>query len=130
MSDGASPKSDRVWEGTLDHERLDAYRVAVELDDLVVQIVRRSGRGHGWLCDQAQRASGSAVLNLAEAVGREGADRARCIRIARGSALEADAAVKLLEHRGVCSSADRARARQLVGRLASMLTKLIASAIR
>jgi len=55
MSDGASPKSDRVWEGTLDHERLDAYRVAVEFDDLVVQIVRRSGRGHGWLCDQAYK---------------------------------------------------------------------------
>ena len=130
MSDGARPKAEHAWEGTLDHERLDAYRVAVELDDVVVQIARRSGRGHGWLCDQAHRASGSAVLNLAEAVGREGADRARCIRIARGSALEADAAVKLLEHRGVCSSADRARARQLVGRLVSMLTRLMASALR
>jgi four helix bundle protein len=115
------------WEGTLDHERLDAYRVAVELDELVVKIARRTGRGHGWLCDQAQRATGSAVLNVAEAVGRDGPDRARCFRIARGSVLEADAAIKLLEHRGACSPADRARARHLVGRLTAMLTRLMAT---
>jgi four helix bundle protein len=116
--------------GTLDHERLDAYRVALELDDLVVRIARSCARGYGWLCDQAQRASGSTVLNLAEAVGRDGPDRARCIRIARGSALEADAAIKLLLHRGMCSSADRAKAHELVGRLMAMFTKLIASSTR
>jgi hypothetical protein len=36
---------------------------------------------------------------LAEAVGRQGADRAQRHRIARGSALEADAALTLLGHR-------------------------------
>ena len=116
--------------GALDHERLDAYRVALEIDDLVTKVVRQALRGHGWLADQAQRASGSAVLNLAEAVGREGADRARCLRIARGSALETDAAVTLLEHRGVCPSNMRTRARHLIYRLVSMLTKMIATATR
>jgi four helix bundle protein len=118
------------WQGTLDHERLDAYRVAIELDDLVSRLARQSGRGHAWLFDQTQRASGSAVLNLAEAIGRDGADRSRCLKIARGSALEVDAAVTLLEHRGLCSSTTRGRARQLVGRLAAMLTKLMKSAVR
>ena len=91
----------------LDHERLDAYRVAVALDAIVVKVARQAGRGHAWLCDQAQRASGSAVLNLAEAVGREHADRARALRIARGSLLETDAALTLLAHRGACAEAPR-----------------------
>jgi four helix bundle protein len=118
------------WAGSLDHERLDVYRVALALDELVAGLARHGGRGHGWLLDQAQRAAGSAVLNLAEAVGRDGADRARCLKIARGSVLEVDAAVALLEHRGLCSPAIRARARHLIGRVAAMLTKLMASAVR
>ncbi len=83
----------------LDHERLDAYRVAVELDDLVAAASRLSSRGAAWLWDQALRAAASVVLNIAEACGRDGADRARCLRIARGSALETDAALTLLSHR-------------------------------
>jgi four helix bundle protein len=110
----------------LDTERLDAYRVAVELDQLVVRICGRAGRGLGWLCDQAQRASGSSVLNLAEAVGRTGADRAQRLRIARGSALEVDAALTLLVHRGV-GGPGRAQARALTVRLVSLLTRLVAA---
>ena len=111
--------------GTLDHERLDVYAVAVELDDAVVRIARRAARGHGWLCDQAQRASGSTVLNIAESVGRQGADRARCFRIARGSVLELDSALTLLLHRGACTPEIRAHARTLTVRVAAMLTSLV-----
>ena len=109
----------------LDHERLDVYRVAVELDAEVVRICRRVGRGHGWLRAQAQDASGSVVLNLAEGLGRAGADRAQHLRIARGSALEVDAALMLLWHRGACAAADRARVRELVVREVSMLTRML-----
>jgi four helix bundle protein len=112
----------------LDHERLDAYRVALELDRLVVQICERAGRGFSWLCDQAQRASGSSALNLAEAVGRQGADRAQRYRIARGSALEVGAALSLLGHRRACSPELRGQARALTVRLVSMLTRLVALA--
>lgn len=112
----------------LDHERLDAYRVAVALDELVIRLTRRAPRGHAWLCDQAQRASGSTVLNLTEAVGREGADRARALRIARGEALELDAALTLLTHRGACTPCARTEARALTVRLVSMLVRLIARA--
>ena len=59
----------------LDLERLDVYRAAVRLDELVVGVCQRAGRAHSWLRDQAERASGSVVLNFAEAMGREGADR-------------------------------------------------------
>ena len=57
---------------TLQHERLDACKVAVELDSAVVTIAHRAGRGDAWLADQAMRASASVVLNLAEALGGKG----------------------------------------------------------
>ena len=113
----------------LDSERLDAYRVAVRLDELVTSVARRPGRGHAWLREQAEKASGSVVLNLAEAVGREGADRAQRLRISRGSALEVEAAMTLLAHRGLCPATARAEARALVVRLVSMLTRLVATAL-
>lgn len=107
-----------------DHERLDVYTVAVALDGVLVAMVRAAPRGHAWLADQAQRASASVVLNLAEALGREGADRARMLRIAKGSALELDAALTLLSHRGGCRAAAREEARTLTLRVVAMLTKL------
>jgi len=106
----------------LDHERLDAYNVAVALDGAVVAPARKAGRGHGWLCDQATRASASVVLNLAEALGREGADRARMLRNARGSALELDAALTLMQHRGACRAEERQKAKGLTVRVVAMLT--------
>ncbi len=111
-------------QNTLQHERLDAYSVAVELDGAVVGITRKAGRGHAWIADQAMRASASVVLNLAEALGREGADRARALRIARGSALELDAALTLMRHRGACRDSERNAAKGLTVRVVAMLTAL------
>ena len=108
----------------LDHERLDAYTVAVALDGAVVAIARKAWRGHGWLCDQAVRASASVVLNLAEALGREGLDRARALPIARGSALELDAALTLMLQRGACRVEARNPAKGLTVRVVAMLTAL------
>jgi len=108
----------------LDHERLDVYAAAVALDGAVVSLVRVAPRGHAWLGDQAQRASASVVLNLAEALGREGADRARMLRISKGSALELDAALTLLRHRGACNPAAREQSRDLTVRVVAMLTNL------
>ncbi len=111
-------------QNTLQHERLDAFAVAIELDSAVVAIAHKSGRGHAWIADQAMRASASVVLNLAEALGREGADRARALRISRGSALELDAALTLMRHRGACREAERKAAKGLTVRVVAMLTAL------
>ncbi len=51
-------------QNTLQHERLDAFAVAVELDGAVVTITHKAGRGHAWIADQAMRASASVVLNF------------------------------------------------------------------
>ena len=103
---------------------MDVYVAAVALAVVVVGLVRRAPRGHGWLGDQAQRASASTVLKLAEALGREGADRARALHIARGSALELDAALTLLSQRGACRPEARAHARRLTVRGVAILTRL------
>lgn len=114
----------------LDHERLDLYGVAVALDACVVSGSRAARRGNAALWDQAQRASSSVVLNIAEACGREGADRARCLRIARGSALEVDAALTLLSHRGACDDDLRREARDLTVRVVAMLNRFVAASTR
>ncbi len=114
----------------LDHERLIAYQVGVALDEVVARIVKAAPRGHGWICDQLQEACGSAVLNIAESVGRKGADRANRVRIPRGSLLETDAAVTLLVHRGACSPALRDEAHRHALRLAPLLEGFLKSALR
>ena len=110
------------------HERLDVWRVAIEFDRAVVAAARSAPRGHAWLADQAMRASGSAVLNLAEGLGREAADRVRVLRISRGSLLEADAAVALLTHRGACSAATRDGVHALAARFVALLHGLCRAA--
>jgi four helix bundle protein len=93
-----------------------------------VEACQRAGRGFFSLCEQARHASASSPLNLAEAVGHRGADRAQRLRIARGSALKVDAALTLLGHRRVCPSELRGQARVLTVRLVGRLTRLVESA--
>ena len=109
----------------LGHERLDAYQLAKELDLLAVTVAKRLPRGHAWVADQLLRATGSAVLNIAEASGRSGADRTQHFRIAKGSLFEADAAFDLLVHRALIKPDERARAHTLAVRVAQMLSGLI-----
>ncbi|MCI0343711.1 MAG: four helix bundle protein [Planctomycetales bacterium] len=109
----------------LPHERLHAWQVALDLDREVVALLLGVPRGLAWLADQAARASGSAVLNLAEAMGRSGADRARTLRIAAGSVLEVSASIQLLGHRRAGAEPARARVRALCGRLSVLIAGLI-----
>jgi len=109
---------------SLSLDRLDCYAAALALDALVVDACRGAGRGCAFLTDQAQRASASAVLNIAEAMGRDGGDRAHAFRIARGSAFEVDAAMALLAQRGRVSQSRRQEARALCARVVAMLTRL------
>lgn len=80
---------------TLSHENLDAYKVAVD----VARWVRSTRFPHGdaALKDQARRAADSVVLNIAEGAYREGKERAKHYRIARGSAAEACAVLDLVD---------------------------------
>lgn len=101
-----------------DHERLDAYRLAVEVARWCAKqsfpVVRRHLR------DQLVRAADSVVLNIAEGGGLErGCDGARHhFRIALGSAAEAAAVLDLADLPG---GADR---QQQLRRVGAMLRRL------
>ena len=54
----------------LDHERLDAYHLALDFLVLGSEIIEGLPRGRSHLSDQFSRASLSIVLNLAEGAGK------------------------------------------------------------
>jgi four helix bundle protein len=107
---------------TLDLERLDVYRAAVQF----CGVVSRLRIAPAFLRDQIDRASASVVLTLAEGVGRvSGPDRAHFFAIARGSAFECAAVLDLLHARGATPEAVYRDARTLLVRVVQMLTRLI-----
>jgi four helix bundle protein len=104
-------------------ESFDCYRLALEFAALAAALVPR---GHASLRDQLERASASALLNLAEGYGRfQPREKAHFYTIARGSVLESGAAIDLLRARGLASTVDCDRARRLCTRVGQMLSGLI-----
>ena len=82
-----------IGSGYFEHERLDAYRQAREVLRGLARR-RESFTGFGWLFNQAIRAAGSVVLNVAEGASltTRGAKK-RHYRIALGSCGELAAAL-------------------------------------
>src|SRR5215470_10536890 len=106
--------------------KLDAYRVAVEFLNLVLEIGPTLPRGTGDDADQLTRAAKSIMRNIAEGAGRWGrADKAKHYSIARGEAMECVSCIDLMKVEGVIDGERHARATALLGRVVSMLTKLI-----
>ncbi len=103
-------------------DRLDAYRVALELVTLASKTRPRSAA----LRDQLDRASSSVALNLAEGVGRASqTDQARFFAVARGSAMECVAIWDVLRAQGAISLATHEEGRRLLTRVVAMLTRLM-----
>ncbi len=111
----------------LDHERLDAYRVALEFLVLALDVCSGLPRGNFELRDQFHRASTSIVLNIAEGTGKTGsADRARFYAIARGSTMGGSRQLlDVLRIDRPCGPSPNTRPEKtLLFRLVSMLTKM------
>jgi len=110
---------------TLDFEKLDVYRCAVEFLALAVRITTHMPRGHADLKDQLRRASSSIPLNIAEASGKTGtADRANFHAIARGSAFECAAILDVLLRFGAVGPEEAEQGKALLSRVVSMLSKM------
>ena len=108
------------------HQRLDAYRVAVDLAVQVEGIAGRLPRGYGDLRDQLRRAAGSIVRNIAEGANRHRPrDKAARFTIAQGECGEADASLELAERFGLVAAVEARSARELAGRVGAMLMGLI-----
>ena len=114
-----------------DHEKLDVYQLELRfitwVTRLLVDIKRRSMDARiAEVSDQLDQASLSALLNTAEGNGRrQRRTRAKFFDDARGSATESAACSDALVAKGVCNGGEIDEGKQLLLRIASILTKLI-----
>lgn len=103
---------------------LDAQVIATQFASLLLGKLGKIPAAYRDLADQARRAATSIPLNIAEASGRTGKDRAHHFRIAYGSAQEATVAVQLLRSVGVVSPADEALLLGSLDRVKAMCWRL------
>jgi four helix bundle protein len=113
---------------TLDHERLDVYRLALDFLVFAHQVLEVLPRGRGHLSDQLTRASTSIVLNVAEGAGKHSkADKRRYYLSARGSATESAALLDVLLRLGLLDERGHQAGKEMLVREVSMLIKLAQS---
>jgi len=114
-----------------DHENLDVYQLELRFVEWVTALLanikqRPSGARIAEVTDQLDRASLSSLLNTAEGNGRrQRQTRAKFFDDARGSVTECAACLDALIAKGICTSEEVSDGKQLLLRIASMLTKLI-----
>ena len=103
----------------LDHERLDAFQVALEFAAMVPALTKAARPA---LRDQLERASSSIALTLAEGNARRTRrDRHHFFSMAQGSAMECAAALDILRVTGHLAAADATRAKHKLTRIVQML---------
>jgi four helix bundle protein len=112
----------------LDHERLEVYQAALELFDLIDEIVDQLPRGRAHLADQLSRAGLSIVNNIAEGAGKfSPGDKRRYYLAATGSTTECAAMLDVCARRQLILEDSRRRGKQLAERIVAMLVKLAQS---
>jgi four helix bundle protein len=112
----------------LAYEKLDVYRCGVEFLAMVGEMIDSMPSGTAVLRDQIERASLSIVANIAEGQGvRTPKERDRHLGIARGSAMECGALLDACSLRGLCSAQQLQAGKQLIFRVVSMLTRMLAA---
>ena len=113
--------------GAFPHEKLDAYRVALDLAALSKQLAAEIPRGHRSIADHMLRAASNTVLLLAEGANRRGAAQKRQRFVeSRGECAEVAAAADLIVVLGIGAEAQADELKQLAARVSAMLTRLIA----
>ena len=123
MSDSTSraPRNPAEEHG-LDAERLDVYRLAMDLHS---HVLAWRFRGEPNLRSQLERASMSIILNIAEGAGRRlPVDKARFYGIARASAMECAAAFDIIRLRRLVPESECLRARGMLIRIVQMASRL------
>ena len=122
----------RVSAGSFDgaapfpHDKLDAYRVALEMARGAKYLAQQIPRGHRSIADHLLRSSSNSVLLLAEGANRRGpAEKRQRFVESRGEAGEVAAACDLVMVLGVGSEASATMVKRDAARVAAMLTGLI-----
>jgi len=110
---------------TLDHQRLDVYKAAIEFVTLADTVANELPRGRGYLADQLRRAATSIALNIAEGAGEfSQQDKSRFYRMARRSATECAAVLDVSRCLDLLAQNEIENGYDLLRRIISMLTKL------
>ncbi len=108
------------------HERLDIYRVVLQMAKKAKQLAQRIPRGYRSYADQLIRAAGQAVLLVGEGANRFSAGQKRQrFTEARGECGEVAIACDLLTTLSLAPAAEAAEVKVPAGRSAARLTKLI-----
>jgi four helix bundle protein len=108
------------------HQKLDVFRVAIEMAERCRRFADRVPRGYRSFADQLLRAAGQTVLLIGEGANRytAGQKRQRYTE-ARGECGEVAAAVELLATLRLAPQHEAREIMHLAGRVAAMLTRLI-----
>jgi four helix bundle protein len=108
------------------HQKLDAYRVAMELFVGVEAVAKALPQGHADLKDQVRRSAAATVRHIAEGANREHArDRAARFSMARGECGECAATLEMAAAIGIVRPDRVAKLLGLADRIGAMLCGLI-----
>ena len=108
------------------HQRLEVYRLAVELAVLARESCAQVPRNYRHLVDQLSRSSSAVVLLIAEGANRLSSPQKRQRFVeARGECGESAANVELLHGLGLVRRAECEAFQALAARIGQMLTALI-----
>lgn len=120
-------EADKDSVGSFPHEKLDAYRVALEIVALANKVAEQIPRGHRNIADHLLRAAQNTVLLLAEGANRRGSalKRQRFVE-SRGECGEVAAAADVLLTSNVGTPSDAKDLKHRASRVSAMLTRLIA----
>ena len=111
---------------SFEHERLDAYQIAIDFVVVADAVGGALPRGRAYLNDQLRRAAGSIPVNIAEGAGEfSGAEKARFYRMARRSATECAAILDVCCRLNLSDEARLATGRSLLLRVVAMLTAMV-----
>ena len=109
----------------LSFQKLRVYQRSIEFLALAIEITGALPKGHAELADQLVRAAQSQPRNIAEGAGRRTAiDQARFYTHARGSAMEAAAALDTMRVMKLVTDSRYIRGIDLLEGIVAMLTKM------
>jgi four helix bundle protein len=110
----------------LDFERLEVFKVAVEVVAVLDEFAERLPDGRGYIRDQLRRAANSIPLNIAEGAGEFApAEKARFYRMARRSATECAGQILVCRRLGLLDAPRSEDALDVLRRVIAMLVTLV-----
>lgn len=109
----------------LSFQKLRVYQRSIDFLAMVIEVLDSLPKGHAELADQLLRAAQSQPRNIAEGAGRRTAtDQARFYAHARGSAMEAAAALDTMLVMRLVDGPTHARGIELLEGIVGMLTRM------